>query len=308
VLDDGNAVYTPGVSEKRGSMTTFSHSGLKNAGAQTDAPAFGDPGIQSAREYDAFGSPTASSGSWQGPFGYAGQFGYQGSAPADPLGGLMLLGHRYYDPSTGRFLTRDPIGDGSNWFAYCGNSPVGSADPNGLKKIVAYYYRVFQPPPVTPIPMPGPPFVRPGPPLPTPMHIGLAVTDIDGSTRYFAGGPEFPGFKTHGYGRLRNQRGSPGDNGQEDMGIRHRSEGGVVLVDDDQPAKAVLVLLDSVSNSMDSRGVPYDPFGDNSNSWATLLISRLGLRDEFTKAMLKRYTAGEKALFAPGMWRNPWNM
>jgi hypothetical protein len=43
VLEAGNAVYTPGVSEKRGSVTTFSHSGLKNAGAQTDAPASGDP-------------------------------------------------------------------------------------------------------------------------------------------------------------------------------------------------------------------------------------------------------------------------
>jgi RHS repeat-associated protein len=107
------------------------HSGLKNAGAQTDAPASGDPGIQAGREYDAFGATTASSGSWQGPFGYAGQFGYQGSAPADPLGGLMLLGHRYYDPSTGRLLTRDPVGDGSNWYAYCENDPVSFCDPDG---------------------------------------------------------------------------------------------------------------------------------------------------------------------------------
>jgi RHS repeat-associated protein len=114
-------------------VTTFSHSGLKNAGAQTDAPASGDPGIQSAREYDAFGSATASSGSWSGPFGYAGQFVYQSSAPSDPLGGLHLLGHRYYDPSTGRFLTRDPVGDGSNWYAYCGSSPLARSDPWGLE-------------------------------------------------------------------------------------------------------------------------------------------------------------------------------
>jgi RHS repeat-associated protein len=131
VLGDGNAVYTPGVSEKRGSVTTFSHSGLKNAGAQTDAPASGDPGIQSAREYDAFGAATASSGTWQGPFGYAGQFGYQTEAL-----GLHLLGHRYYDPTLGRFLSRDPIGDGSNWYAYCDNNPAGMADPTGLLHVV----------------------------------------------------------------------------------------------------------------------------------------------------------------------------
>ncbi|MGE0002167.1 MAG: RHS repeat-associated core domain-containing protein [Fimbriimonadaceae bacterium] len=133
VLDDGNAVYTPGVSEKRGSVTTFSHSGLKNTWAQTDAPASGDASVQAIREYDAFGSPTASSGAWSGPFGYAGQFSYQGSAPADPLGGLHLLGHRYYDPTLGRFLSRDPVGDGSNWYAYCGNSPVGNFDSDGQR-------------------------------------------------------------------------------------------------------------------------------------------------------------------------------
>ncbi|MGE0002161.1 MAG: RHS repeat-associated core domain-containing protein, partial [Fimbriimonadaceae bacterium] len=132
VLDDGNAVYTPGVSEKRGSVTTFSHSGLKNTGAQTDAPGSGDPSVAATREYDAFGSPTAASGSWQGPFGYAGQFGYEDSAFADPLGGLHLLGHRYYDASLGRFLTRDPIGDGSNWYVYCVNDPVAFVDLEGL--------------------------------------------------------------------------------------------------------------------------------------------------------------------------------
>ncbi|MGE0000829.1 MAG: RHS repeat-associated core domain-containing protein [Fimbriimonadaceae bacterium] len=132
VLGDGNAVYTPGVSEKRGSVTTFSHSGLKDTGAQTDAPGSGDPSVAATREYDAFGWPTASSGAWSGPFGYAGQFSYQGSAPADPLGGLHLLGHRYYDPTLGRFLSRDPVGDGSNWYAYCENDPVGNADPSGL--------------------------------------------------------------------------------------------------------------------------------------------------------------------------------
>ncbi|MGE4215485.1 MAG: RHS repeat-associated core domain-containing protein [Fimbriimonadaceae bacterium] len=108
-------------------MTTFPHSGLKNAGAQTDAPASGDPSASATRGYDAFGSPTAASGSWQGPFAYAGQFGYQTEST-----GLHLLGHRYYDASLGRFLTRDPVGDGSNWYAYCKNDPLSRVDPAGL--------------------------------------------------------------------------------------------------------------------------------------------------------------------------------
>jgi hypothetical protein len=46
----------------------------------------------------------------------------------------MLLGHRYYDASTGRFLTRDPIKDGRNWYVYCENKPTCWVDPTGLVK------------------------------------------------------------------------------------------------------------------------------------------------------------------------------
>ena len=46
----------------------------------------------------------------------------------------MLLGHRFYDPSVGRFLTRDPIKDGRNWYGYCENEPVAYADEGGLQR------------------------------------------------------------------------------------------------------------------------------------------------------------------------------
>ena len=63
-----------------------------------------------------------------GQFGYAGSWGYQ----EDKDSGLKLLGHRYYDPSTGRFLTRDPVKDGKNWYGYCENGPTVEVDPAGL--------------------------------------------------------------------------------------------------------------------------------------------------------------------------------
>ena len=124
VLRDGQATYTPGVSERRGAVSAWSHSGLKNADAQTT----GAGSIQATRVYDAFGAELSATGTWKGPFGYAGGFGYQ-----EDSSGLKLLGHRYYDPTTGRFLSRDPIKDGRNWYVYCDNDPISRADPTGLE-------------------------------------------------------------------------------------------------------------------------------------------------------------------------------
>ena len=77
---------------------------------------------------DAFGMSVASTGTTPTPFGFAGQHGYQN----DSVTGLMRLGHRFYDASVGRFLSRDPIQDGYNWYAYCNNDPVNGVDPKGL--------------------------------------------------------------------------------------------------------------------------------------------------------------------------------
>ncbi|MDX2066064.1 MAG: RHS repeat-associated core domain-containing protein, partial [Fimbriimonadaceae bacterium] len=86
------------------------------------------------------GAPERDAGTWTGPFGFAGNWGYQ----EDGDSGLQLLGHRYYDPSTGRFLTRDPIKDGRNWYSYCENNPLTAVDPAGLfwKEIVGSVFGI----------------------------------------------------------------------------------------------------------------------------------------------------------------------
>jgi hypothetical protein len=89
MLREANAVYTPGVSERRGSTATFFHSGLKDATAQTST----SQTLTSTRVYDAFGMVVSSTGTWKGPFGYAASAGYQEDST-----GLQFLGHRYYDP------------------------------------------------------------------------------------------------------------------------------------------------------------------------------------------------------------------
>ena len=44
---------------------------------------------------------------------------------------LYYLRARYYDPSIGRFLSKDPLPMG-NVYAYAGNNPVNFVDPSGL--------------------------------------------------------------------------------------------------------------------------------------------------------------------------------
>jgi len=45
---------------------------------------------------------------------------------------MLQLGARYYWPEVGRFISQDPIGEGSNWYAYSDSNPVTQIDPEGL--------------------------------------------------------------------------------------------------------------------------------------------------------------------------------
>ena len=101
-------------------------------------------GVQEYYLYDGLGSTTHladGSGNVMATYGYDVFGGLRSGAPAatdrlftgeqnDPSG-LEYLRARYYDPSIGRFLSRDPL-PGGNRYAYVENNPVNFTDPSGL--------------------------------------------------------------------------------------------------------------------------------------------------------------------------------
>jgi RHS repeat-associated protein len=72
----------------------------------------------------------ANSGTVSDPFGYIAQAGYY----TDRQTGLILTTFRYYDPSNGRFINRDPLGypGGIDLYNYVQNDSESVLDPLGL--------------------------------------------------------------------------------------------------------------------------------------------------------------------------------
>lgn len=89
--------------------------------------------------------------------------GFTGEQQFGEADDLVFLRHRYYSPSIGRFISRDPIlsplqlGDNFVWFVpyltgnpqlmnayvYCGNNPVNHKDPEGLLHPIAIWFLVI---------------------------------------------------------------------------------------------------------------------------------------------------------------------
>ena len=81
--------------------------------------------------YDAFGGRTSTASPQTDEWGFGAQAGYQTDAET----GLVLCTHRFYDPTNGRWLTRDPIGyrGGVNLYGYCQNDPSNRIDRKGYE-------------------------------------------------------------------------------------------------------------------------------------------------------------------------------
>lgn len=82
-----------------------------------------------AADYDAFGRATvkvAATNALTSNLRFPGQY-------FDAETGLHYNDRRYFDPDTGRYTTRDPIGfeGGINLYAYAAHSPTNFIDPTG---------------------------------------------------------------------------------------------------------------------------------------------------------------------------------
>jgi len=111
---------------------------MKDVGViRTVARNGGEYSVQNVKRYGVWGGVRSDSGASSSASGghlantdkrYCANLGHA----SDIETGLIYMRARYYEPTTGRFLSEDPARDGRNWFVYGDNSPTLHADPTGL--------------------------------------------------------------------------------------------------------------------------------------------------------------------------------
>jgi RHS repeat-associated protein len=123
---------------RSGTTSYYQEDGLDSVTSLTNSAG----ALANTYSHDSFGKLTASAGTLTNPFQYT-------AREFDQETGIYFYRARYYDQTSGRFLSEDPLefgGDGANFYAYTLNNPVNYVDPMGTSS---------QGPP--PPPTPGPP-------------------------------------------------------------------------------------------------------------------------------------------------------
>lgn len=185
--------------------------------------------------------------------------------------GMTYLRNRYYDPITGRFTTKDPIGvdGGLNSYAYTNNNPVNYTDPEGLVRVEI---RVT---------------TSAAPDFTGGSHAFLLIVDDVNNQEFVArGGPTGtdllngeifgPILAQLGNARTGSERIQSDYNGPV-FGSR------VILDRPGVSADGVLGALESYVSSVNSEPINYDVLGPNSNSFvasaAHMILSQAGDTD-----------------------------
>ena len=92
--------------------------------------------LKAQYDYDAWGNQVVVTGNMSFDFGYTGHYRHAAS-------NLYLAHYRAYDPSLGRWLSRDPmenaeLKEGPNLYGYVSNNPINATDPTG-RSIWTYF-------------------------------------------------------------------------------------------------------------------------------------------------------------------------
>jgi len=120
----GILARTKQVSGQSDRHSFYSYDGTGNVTTISDA----SQNVQCAYSYSGFGLEKVQEASgWGQPYRYSTKWQH-------PNSGLVDYGFRFYNPSWGRWINRDPIGEagGSNLYAMVGNNPINYGDTNGL--------------------------------------------------------------------------------------------------------------------------------------------------------------------------------
>ncbi len=116
-------IYVPGtddpIAQTTSSGTCFLHE--FGAGSVTSVTNVSQ-GLQSSYLHDPYGDAIQDAGPVSSPYRCAGGQWDAGPGPAYDRA-------RFYDPTTGRFLSPDPLGGG---YAYAGDNPTSYKDPSGM--------------------------------------------------------------------------------------------------------------------------------------------------------------------------------
>jgi RHS repeat-associated protein len=125
----GPTVDEPLTEVRSGITSYYEEDGLGSITTLTNSAA----GLAQSYTYRTFGGVLASSGTVTNPFQYT-------SRDFDAETGLVYMRARYFDSTTGRFLSEDPLqfNAGNNFYEYSYNNPVNFKDPTGLQPAPNY--------------------------------------------------------------------------------------------------------------------------------------------------------------------------
>jgi RHS repeat-associated protein len=123
----GDNIDEPLAMDRSGTVDYYEQDGIGSVTSLTNAAG----ALAQTYTFDSFGNTTNSSGSLTNFFRYTGR-------EFDTETGLYFDRARYLDPSTGRFLSEDPLEFGGefNFYRYVENNPVLLIDPFGTSSLV----------------------------------------------------------------------------------------------------------------------------------------------------------------------------